>query len=343
MTAEVGSLGCVEKNLIWAPFAFKEALLENMRSVGAAGGTGSLGVFQSVVLLLALDISVLCHCLFKDPSGQEFLVLSDFSKSSFISKLTFSWINPLLRLGYSKPLVLEDIPSLTPEDEAELAYKNFAHAWELLQREKNSTNTSNLVLRALAKVYWKETVFVGICALLRTISVVVSPLLLYAFVNYSNRKEENLSEGLFLVGCLVIAKVVESVSQRHWFLDSRRSGMRMRSALMVAVYQKQLKLSSLGKEKALSWGDCELYSGRCLSNGGFLWWFHSMWSYMLQLFLSIGVLFVVVGLGALSGLVPLFICGFLNVPFAKILKTCQTELMLVKIGDSDLLQRSLTV
>ena len=38
--------------------------------------------------------------------------------------------------------------------------------------------------------------------------------------------------------------------------------------------------------------------------------------------------FGVVGFGALSGLVSLFICGFLNVPPAKILKTCQTELMM---------------
>ena len=77
--------------------------------------------------------------------------------------------------------------------------------------------------------------------------MVASPLLLYSFVNYSNHSKENLSEVFFLVGCLVIAKVVEFVSQRIWFLDSRRFGMRMRSALMVAVYQKQLKLSSLGR------------------------------------------------------------------------------------------------
>ena len=62
--------------------------------------------------------------------------------------------------------------------------------------------------------------------------------------------------------------------------------------------------------------------------GEFLWWFNSAWSYILQLFLSIGVFFGVVGFGALSGLVSLFICGFLNVPPAKILKTCQTELMM---------------
>ncbi|KAA8518677.1 hypothetical protein F0562_016151 [Nyssa sinensis] len=46
-------------------------------------------------------------------------------QASFISRLILSWMNPLLHLGYSKPLVLEDIPSLVPEDEAFLAHKKF--------------------------------------------------------------------------------------------------------------------------------------------------------------------------------------------------------------------------
>jgi ABC-type multidrug transport system fused ATPase/permease subunit len=35
-----------------------------------------------------------------------------------------------------------------------------------------------------------------------------------------------------------------------------------------------------------------------------------------------------VGLGALTGLVPLLLCGLLNVPFARMLQKCQAELMI---------------
>ncbi|MCI25891.1 ABC transporter C family, partial [Trifolium medium] len=41
--------------------------------------------------------------------------------------------------------------------------------------------------------------------------------------------------------------------------------------------------------------------------GEFPWWFHITWTSALQLVLSIGVLFGVVGIGALPGLVPLLI------------------------------------
>uniref|UniRef100_A0A2N9IXM5 ABC-type xenobiotic transporter n=1 Tax=Fagus sylvatica TaxID=28930 RepID=A0A2N9IXM5_FAGSY len=252
----------------------------------------------------------------------------------FVSQhnLDNSLSEPLLakNLGYSKILALEDIPSLVPEDEAKSAYQKFAHEWDSLLRETNSNNTGNLVLRAIAKVYLKENIFIGICSFLRTISVVVSPLILYAFVNYANGNERNLNEGLSIVGCLVVTKLVESLSQRHWFFDSRRSGMRMRSALMVAVYQKQLKLSSLGRRRHSAGEIVNYIAVDAYRMGEFPWWFHSAWSFALQLFLAIGVLLWVVGLGALTGLVPLFICGLLNVPYAKMLQKCQSQFMIAQ-------------
>ncbi|CAN1785885.1 ABC transporter C family member 8 [Linum perenne] len=168
-------------------------------------------------------------------------------QANFFGKIVFSWINPLLTLGFSKPLKLEDIPSLVSEDEANVSYQRFKQAWESLVRDKGSSNhgSRNLVVSAMFKVFFKENIIVGVLALVRTLATVVLPLLLYAFVNYSNLKEQNLYQGLSIVGCLIAIKLVESLSQRHLFFLARRSGMKMRSAMMVAVYEKQLKLSSL--------------------------------------------------------------------------------------------------
>ncbi|XP_042513380.1 ABC transporter C family member 8 isoform X3 [Macadamia integrifolia] len=255
---------------------------------------------------------------------------TELCQASFISCLTFSWLHPLLHLGYTKPLNLDDVPDLASEDEAFLAYQKFYDAWGCFRRDKNSTNTHNLVIRALAKVYMKEMITVGVYAFLRTVTVVVLPLFLYAFVQYSMCKEENTIDGVFLVGCLVIIKVTESLSQRHWFFNSRRSGMQMRSALMVAVYQKQLKLSSLGRRRHTTGEIVNYIAVDAYRMGEFPWWFHLGWSLTVQLFLGIGVLFFIVGVGVLPGLVPLIVCAFLNVPFAKFLQNCQSRIMVAQ-------------
>ncbi|KAH6798573.1 multidrug resistance-associated protein 6 [Perilla frutescens var. frutescens] len=248
-------------------------------------------------------------------------------EATVLSKMFFSWINPLLQLGNSKTLTIEDIPPLESEDEALLAYSKFMDVWSKLEEENGSKNSNNFVLWALTKVYWKNMMLAGICALLRTVSVVATSLLLYAFVSYSNLEMKNLVVGVFLVGFLIVLKVSESLSYRHFFFYSRRIGMRMRSALMVAVYQKQLKLSSLGRKRHSTGEVVNYISVDAYRMGEFVMWFHVGWTSVVQIFLSITVLYVVVGIGMLPGLVPLLICGLLNIPFARLMQKYQTEFM----------------
>ncbi|KAA8518676.1 hypothetical protein F0562_016150 [Nyssa sinensis] len=145
-----------------------------------------------------------------------------------------------------------------------------------------------------------------------------------------NSEQKDLSKGVLLVGCLVVVKAVESLSQRHWYFDSRRSGMRMRSALMVAIYKKQLKLSNQGRRRHSS-GEIVNYIGvDAYRMGEFFWWFHTAWSLVLQLLLSIGVLSIIVGLGALPSLAPLLIVGLLNVPIARTYNNCQSQFMVAQ-------------
>ncbi|KAH0982448.1 hypothetical protein GBA52_009625 [Prunus armeniaca] len=167
---------------------------------------------------------------------------TELEHASFLSKLTFAWINPLLKLGSSKTLALEDIPSLVSEDEAALAYQKFAHAWDSLSRERSSSSTTNLVLQTIAK----------------------------------------------------------------------------------------LKLSSLGRRRHSAGEIVNYIAVDAYRMGEFPWWLQTTWSNALQVFLAIGVLFWVVGLGALPVLIPLFICGLLNVPFAKALQKCQSQFMIAQ-------------
>ncbi|KAL5579421.1 hypothetical protein UlMin_011863 [Ulmus minor] len=329
-------------NSIWWGFSFLLVSAVNIESLLRTRSIeiiGLVGWFVNLLLIFCAfkNIRQLVSQQSQDNSLTEPLVVKEVEKGKtelnqggFFSRSTFSWLGPLLSLGYSKPLSLEDIPSLISEDEANLAYKKFSQAWDSLLRDNGSTNTKSLVLWSIAKVYAKEHISIGIYALLRTIAVVVSPLILYAFVNYSNSSEENLQDGLYILGCLVVSKLVESLSQRHWFFNARRSGMRMRSALMVAVYQKQLKLSSLGRRKHSAGEIVNYVSVDAYRMGEFPWWFHLTWSCGVQLLLAIVVLFKVIGYGALIGLVPLAICGVANVPFAKLLQKCQSQFMIAQ-------------
>nr|XP_043635961.1 ABC transporter C family member 8-like [Erigeron canadensis] len=315
---------------VWWLFCFGSTCIVDIKSLAEKHRIKILGLVEwaASFFLLVCALRNLKHFIARYRQTQEGNT-SQLEEPSFLSKLTFSWVNPLLTLGYRKPLVLEDIPSLAPVDQAAIAYEKFTKAWNALQTRRTLNNT-NMVLKAVAKVYLKEMLLSGLCVFLRTMPVIISPLLLYAFVNYSNRETKDLHRGLVLVGCLIVVKIVESLSHRQFFFNARRTGMRMRSALMVAVYEKQLKLSNSGKKRH-SIGEVVNYIAvDAYRMGEFPMWFHVGWSSFVQLFLAIGVLFSIVGLGVLPGLVPLIICALLNVPFAKSKQKCQLNFMVAQ-------------
>lgn len=248
-------------------------------------------------------------------------------EASLLSKLWFSWISPLLCLGNSKSLNLEDIPPLGSEDEALLAYEKFNEAWIIVKKENGTKKSKFFALTAITRVYWKSLVLAGIYALLRTVSIVATPLLLYAFVSYSNLEKKNIEEGVSLVGLLIFLKGVESLSYRQFYFYSKRVGMRMRSALMVAVFQKQLKLSNLAKQRHSTGEIVNYIAVDSYRLGEFVVWLHISWTSVVQLLLSIAVISSTVGLAVVPALVPFLICGLMNLPFAKRLQKFQTEFM----------------
>ena len=274
--------------------------------------------------------SLLCETE-KEPIVQQ---QPGLSHSNLLNKLTFSWLNPLLSLGYTKPLVLTDIPSLPNEDKANNCYQKFVSTRDsLLRRSRSSTNIpKNFLILAMSRAFLKENIYIAVCTLVRTICAAVSPLLVYAFVNHASCKcdeEEYFYEGLTLLGCLVLVKLVESVTERQWYFESRRAGMRMRSSLMVAVYEKLLNLSSFGRKRHSNGEIVNFIAVDAYRMGEFLYWFHSGWSFVLQLLLSICVLFWIVGLSAIPGLILLVIFGvFFNVPYAKKIKSCKSQVLI---------------
>ncbi|CAN6163714.1 unnamed protein product [Urochloa humidicola] len=265
--------------------------------------------------------------------GTKAAPTSELYRAGLFRQLAFSWLDPLLRLGRSKALDLTDIPLIAGNDTAEHASRKFAEVWSRhvhdKARSRRSVGSNSLAL-VLGKCFLGEILLTGFYAFLRTLSIAVAPLLLFAFVWYSNQDERDVGVGLALVCCLLLVKLVESLSQRHWFFDSRRTGMHMRSALMAVIFQKQLRLSSQGRKNHSTGEIVNYIAVDAYRLGDSISWLHMGWSSPLQLVFAVATLFWALKLGALPGLVPLVIFGFLNVPFAKILQGYQAKFMVAQ-------------
>lgn len=256
------------------------------------------------------------------------LKVTPYADAGLFSLGTLSWLNPLLSIGAKRPLELKDIPLLAPKDRAKTNYKVLNSNWEKLKAE-NPSKTPSLAL-AILKSFWREAALNAVFAGLNTIVSYVGPYLVSYFVDYLGGKETFPHEGYILAGIFFLAKLVETLTTRQWYLGVDILGMHVRSALTAMVYRKGLKLSSLARQNHTS-GEIVNYMAVDVQRvGDYSWYLHDIWMLPLQIILALAILYKNVGIASVATLIATIISIVVTVPVAKVQEEYQDKLMAAK-------------
>ncbi|KAK5786565.1 hypothetical protein PVK06_041202 [Gossypium arboreum] len=140
--------------------------------------------------------------------------VSPYSNAGIFSRLTFSWMWPLIAAATKKPLDLTDVPQLDSHDSVIGAFPKFKNRLESADSEGNGVTSLKLV-KALFFSAWKDILWTALFAFMYTMALYVGPYLIDPFVQYLNRQREFKAEGYLLVAAFFVAKLVECLSQRR--------------------------------------------------------------------------------------------------------------------------------
>ncbi|OVA05626.1 ABC transporter [Macleaya cordata] len=248
-----------------------------------------------------------------------------YGKAGLLSKMSFWWLNPLMKKGKKKILEDEDIPSMRKVDGAEPCYLLFM---EKLNKQNKHTKPS--ILRAIFSSYWKEILITGFFALLKTLTISAGPLFLSAFIKVAQGKAAFKHEGFVLAALLFSAKFIESLSQRQWYFRSRTMGVQIRSLLSAAIYRKQLRLSNAAKTMHSAGEIMNYVTVDAYRVGEFSYWLHHTWTTSLQIILALVILVRAVGLATVAALIVIVLTVLCNIPLAKLQHKYQSKLLVAQ-------------
>ncbi|XP_059276298.1 ABC transporter C family member 10-like isoform X2 [Lycium ferocissimum] len=251
-----------------------------------------------------------------------------FAKAGIFSRLSFFWLNDLLKKGKEKTLNDEDIPELRLEDQAGTLYSLFKE--QVNKRKENTSYARSSVFSAIVFCQWKAIMVSGFFALIKTVTVSIGPLFLYAFIEVAKGKGSFKYEGYVLAGGILIAKCIESLAERQWFFRTRLIGLQVRSLLTAAIYDKQLRLSNTAKNthspgEIINYATVDTYK-----IGEFPYWFHQIWTTGVQICIALVIMYYAVGLATVPALVLVVASVLGNSPVAKSQHKCLTELMVTQ-------------
>ncbi|KAK4480717.1 hypothetical protein RD792_013799 [Penstemon davidsonii] len=186
------------------------------------------------------------------------------------------------------------------------------------------------ILKTILLCHWKEILVSGFFAALKVVTISTGPLILKAFINVAEGKESFEYERYVLVVTLFFVKILESISQRQWYFRTRLIGLKVRSLLSAAIYQKQLRLSNAAKLTHSSGEIINYVTNDAYRIGEFPYWFHQLWTTSFQLCLAVIILFQAVGLATIASMVVIILTVLCNMPLAKLQHKFQSKLMVAQ-------------
>ncbi|KAI5459860.1 P-loop containing nucleoside triphosphate hydrolase protein [Mariannaea sp. PMI_226] len=254
------------------------------------------------------------------------------------SRLTFSWMTPLMQYGYKVFLTEEDLWGLAKSDQTKTTGADFEKAWQ--HELKNRENPSLWI--ALFRAYGGPYMVAAVYKVGNDISQYIQPQLLRLLISFaeSYKHEETkqpVVKGAAIALAMFACAVFQTTMIHQYFQLAFVTGMRIKGGLGSAIYRKSLRLSNEGRSSKTT-GDIVNYMAVDAQRLQDLTQFaQQAWSAPFQIVICMVSLYNLVGWSMMAGIAVMIIMMPLQGFVARIMKNMQKDQMKNKDARSRLI------
>ncbi|XP_006101728.1 multidrug resistance-associated protein 1 [Myotis lucifugus] len=285
------------------------------------------------------------------------------SGASFLSRITFWWITGLMVRGYRQPLESADLWSLNKEDTSEQVVPVLVKNWKkecaksrkqpvkIVYSSKDPAKPKEgskvdvneeaeaLIVRApqkvrepsLFKVLYKTFgpyfLMSFLYKALHDLMMFTGPEILKLLINFVNDKKAPDWQGYFYTAVLFLSACFQTLMLHQYFHICFVSGMRIKTAVIGAVYRKALVITNSARKSSTVGEIVNLMSVDAQRFMDLTTYINMIWSAPLQVFLALYLLWLNLGPSVLAGVAVMILMVPLNAVMAMKTKTYQVAHM----------------
>ncbi|XP_057833271.2 ABC transporter C family member 2 isoform X2 [Cryptomeria japonica] len=218
---------------------------------------------------------------------------------NLFSRIFFSWMTPLMREGYKRPITDKDVWQLDTWDQTETLYNNFQRCWE-----EECTKPKPWLLRALNRSLGARFWFGGMFKIGNDATQFVGPIVLSLLLE-SMQRGDPAWIGYLYAAVIFLGVTLGVLSDAQYSQNVMRVGFRIRATLVAAIFRKTLRLTHEGRTKFASGRITNMMTQDAEALKQVCQQLHGLWSAPLRIVVSITLLYNQLGVASLIGAVIL--------------------------------------
>ncbi|KAG6543930.1 hypothetical protein Mapa_014771 [Marchantia paleacea] len=226
------------------------------------------------------------------PAGDE---VCPERRVGIFSQLLFTWMTPVMKQGFIKPITDRDVWQLDDWDQTENLYAEFKKSWDKERLKENPW-----LLRALNDSLGGRFWLGGVFKIGNDAAQFVGPVILNLLLQ-SMQNGEPVYKGYAYAVIIFVGVMVGVICEGQYFQNVMRAGFHTRSTLVAAVFRKSLRLTQNGRKNFASGKITNLMTTDAEALQQICQQLHGLWSAPLRIVVAMVLLFQQLGIAAVVG------------------------------------------
>ena len=241
---------------------------------------------------------------------------SPYDSASYLSFILYLWLTPLITLGASRPLELDDVPNVPIKLQTNNLFDLFQSIWDEEQTchpESGARNLAWMLFRASRK----ELILSSLNLCVMGLVTILQPYFLVKILDYVANGEVNffgVTSGVGVAVALALLSLLGSLGGNVAFTYVTEYGCRTRNILISKIFAKSLRISSFTRSKQTTGEIVTLMAADTERVWMFIMACHWLW--LSPLMIVIAMILLVVEFG-LVGVIVTGVVGLWYAAFSK--------------------------
>lgn len=184
----------------------------------------------------------------------------------------------------------------------------------------------------LVQVFGGKFIAGSFIKLVHDILLFAGPILLNKLIGFVKDKDQDLSVGIFYTFLIFYTAFIQSFALQHYFHRMFIVGGRIRTAIMNAIYNKSLNLSTTARKQSTVGEMTNLLSVNAQMLADLITYLNTVWSAPFQIAVTMVMLWQYLGVAALAGLATMIAFIPMNIVIGS--KTKKYQSAKLKVQDS---------